>query len=131
MPKLKKKSKKKIRLFLIFLLVIALGAILYLCSDKSIKNIFIHDNNIFTDQEIIDMAGLTNYPNFFTTTGYNVKKKLLKNYYIKGIKVRKSIFRAFHIYVDEYSVLFERQSNGKVVLEKLFPNGQTMSERQL
>lgn len=117
MPKLKKKSKKKIRLFLIFLLVIALGAILYLCSDKSIKNIFIHDNNIFTDQEIIDMAGLTNYPNFFTTTGYNVKKKLLKNDYIKGIKVRKSIFRAFHIYVDEYSVLFERQSNGKVVLE--------------
>ena len=74
MPKLKKKSKKKIRLFLIFLLVIALGAILYLCSDKSIKNIFIHNNNIFTDQEIIDMADLTNYPNFFTTTGYNVKK---------------------------------------------------------
>lgn len=117
MSKLKKKSKKKIRLFLIFLLVIALGAILYLCSDKSIKNIFIHNNNIFTDQEIIDMAGLTNYPNFFTTTGYNVKKKLLKNDYIKGIKVRKSIFMAFHIYVDEYSVLFERQSNGKVVLE--------------
>lgn len=123
MPKLKKKSKKKIKFFLSFLFVITLIVILYLCCDKSTKNIFIHDNEIFTDQEIIDMASLTNYPNFFTTTGYSVKKKLLKNDYIKNVKVRKSIFMAFHIYIEEYNLLFERQSNGKIVLE----NGKEIS----
>ena len=37
------------------------------------------NNNILTDQEVIDASGLRNYPSFILTTNYSIKNKLLKN----------------------------------------------------
>ena len=116
MPKIKK--GKKLLVFILFLVILALIlGTLYFCCDTRIRNIYIYGNNITSDQEIIDMANLTDYPDFFTTLSSTIKKKILKNPYIKNVKVKKSIFLGIHIYVYEYKPLFINNNDNKIVLE--------------
>ena len=63
--------KKKLRLgriflaFLIFMLLVIIGCYIYL---KPISNIIIKNNQYLTDQEIIDMLKLNDYPSYLETT---------------------------------------------------------------
>lgn len=119
MPKKNKKKKKKkffkFLLFLLFLAFIAFLACTFL--DTSIKNIYIYDNELLTDKEIIDLAELDDYPDFYKTTSSSIKKKLLSSPYIKDVKIKKWFFNEVHIYIDEYKVLFVRVDTNKLVLE--------------
>ena len=55
-----------------------------------INNIYISNNKYLTDQEVIDSAGIRNYPSFMLTTKYQIKKKLLKNDIVEKVKIKKS-----------------------------------------
>ena len=80
--KIKKRIKFKLIPIFIFLVVatILYFSIAYLL-DTKIKNIYIYDNNILTDQEIIELAGIEDYPSFYKTLSLSIKKKIEKKLY--------------------------------------------------
>lgn len=120
MTKIKKKKRLKLIPFLLFILVIT-GAffLVDVLLDTRIENIVIKGNKIVTDQQIIDEAGLSNYPSFYKTTSYNIKKALEKNSFIKEVKIKRSFYHVITIEVSEYKVLLKKETTGKLVLENM------------
>ena len=120
MTKIKKKKRLKLIPFLLFVLVIAATFFLVdVLLDTRVENIIIKGNKIVTDQQIIDEAGLRNYPSFYKTTSYNIKKDLEKNSFIKEVKVKRSFYHVITIEVSEYKVLLKKETTGKLVLENM------------
>lgn len=120
MAKIKKKKRLKLIPFLLFVLVIT--GVFFLVDvllDTRIENIVIKGNKLVTDQQIIDEAGLSNYPSFYKTTSYNIKKALEKNAFIKEVKVKRSFYHVITIEVSEYKVLLKKETTGKLVLENM------------
>ena len=118
----KKKVKKKIKIKIIpvliaIFIVLVFAFVVRMLSYLSISNIFINGNNYLSDQEIIEQARLENYPSFINTTKYRIRKRLLKNPYIKSAKVSKKINRQVYINVVEYNILFKKEETNKIVLE--------------
>ena len=120
MAKIKKKKRLKLIPFLLFVLVIA-GAffLVDVLLDTRVENIVIKGNKLVTDQQIIDETGLSNYPSFYKTTSYNIKKALEKNSFIKEVKVKRSFYHVITIEVSEYKVLLKKETTGKLVLENM------------
>lgn len=120
MTKIKKKKRLKLIPFLLFVLVITGTFFLVdVLLDTRIENIVIKGNKIVTDQQIIDEAGLSNYPSFYKTTSYNIKKALEKNSFIKEVKIKRSFYHVITIEVSEYKVLLKKETTGKLVLENM------------
>mgnify|MGYP004715587191 FL=1 len=120
MTKIKKKKRLKLIPFLLFVLVIAATFFLVdVLLDTRVENIIIKGNKIVTDQQIIDEAGLSNYPSFYKTTSYNIIKALEKNSFIKEVKVKRSFYHVITIEVSEYKVLLKKETTGKLVLENM------------
>lgn len=118
MKKQKKKVKKGfIKFCVIILILFGIGNLVYYGFGHNIKNIYVLNNNYLSDQEIIDLAGLNTYPNFYTISSSSIKKKLKSNTLIKDVKIKKRLFNKIYIYVDEYEVLFYNQNTSKYVLE--------------
>jgi len=120
MAKIKKKKRLKLIPFLLLILVIA--GIVFLIDvllDSRVENIVIKGNKIVTDQQVIDEAKLSDYPSFYKTTSYAIKKALEKNYFIKEVKVKKSFYHVLTIEIKEYKVLLKKETTGKLVLENM------------
>jgi len=116
--KIKKKTKVKIIPILIFLLLLLI--VFFLVSffmNVKIKNIYVYGNEIITDQEVIELAKLQDYPSFFKTTSYSIEKLIKENPYIEKVKVKKSLISTVKIYVTEYKLLFINESNNRVVVD--------------
>lgn len=114
----KKKGKKLKKIVKLFLFIVVLGLILYLLynvCDTRIKNIYISGNKNISDQDIIELAKLENYPDFFRTTNSTIKKRILKDERIKSVKIKRGFFEKIYIEVEEYKMLFIY--DGKIVLE--------------
>ena len=115
-----KKKKIKIRYGRLLLALLIFGLIIYLISkylNFPIKNIFIYDNTLFTDQEIIDMAQISNYPSIITTKNTTIKKRLEKNALIKKATIVKRKLKEVHITIEENYPLFYDSTNKKVILK--------------
>ena len=118
MKKQKKKVKKGfIKFCVIILILFGIGNLVYYGFGHNIKNIYVLNNNYLSDQEIIDIAGLNDYPNFYKVSSSSIKKKLKNNILVKDVKIKKRLFNKLYIYVDEYEVLFYNQNTSKYVLE--------------
>ena len=108
------KKVKIVNILIVLLLLYMIGFYTYKVVVSPINNIFVVGNKYLTDQEIIDIAGIRNYPSFILTTKYNIKKKLLKNDLIDEVKIKKSFGRILTIELKESSPLFIY--NDKVML---------------
>ena len=116
----KKVIKRKWKLYSIsiFLLVLISSCfVMYLLFKEPIKNIYIKGNTILKDDEIISIAGLTKYPSFLTTWSNEIKIKLVKNSYIKDVKVIKKFFNTIEIEITENKPLFIKELDKKLVFE--------------
>src|SRR5574344_3059395 len=121
----KKKSKKvnrKFRIFIVcFVFALIIGFILVLLGayvfETKVKTIVVHNNEILTDNEIINIANLNNYPNYYLTTHNQIEKKLEKNSFIKNATIKKKLFFEFDIYINEYKPLFIREDINKIVFD--------------
>lgn len=118
----KKRMKKKVKIKIvpILLSLVIIGILfftLYFISLLPISNIYITGNNYLSDQEIIEQAQIQNYPSFLKTTKYRIKKRLVKNSYIKEVKVKKYMFNTIEISVAEKNILFRKDENKLLVLE--------------
>lgn len=113
-----KKRKFKLVKFLIVLLILYLFSFFsYKIIISPIKNIFILNNNYLTDQEIIDLSGLRDYPSFILMNKTKVKKKLLKNELINDVTIKKKLFGIIYIDIKENTPLFYYSNESKTVLE--------------
>lgn len=111
-----KKRKLNIKRVLILILILfVVFFLLYLLFNKKIENIYIYNNKLLSDQEIIDVAKLRNYPSYMLKSNLSIKSELLKNKYIKNVKIDKNKLKEIHIYIEEYKPLFI--NNGKTVLD--------------
>lgn len=112
--KKRKLKYKNIFLFLSFVLVLTLGLIYLL--QLPIRNIYISNNNYLTDQEIIEYAGLSDYPKTMNAFSFSIKKKLKNHPLLKTAKVTKKLFTSVYIEVIENPPLFYNSSQDKTVL---------------
>ncbi len=113
----KRRKLKLKRVFFLIVLVFALYYLIYGMTLIKVNNIIVSGNNILTDQEIIESSKLKKRPSFLLTSSSSIKKKLLKNDYIKKAKVNKGLF-SIKIIVIERRVLFI-YNNEKVTIDKV------------
>jgi cell division septal protein FtsQ len=102
-----KKRKLKIKNIFITLIILTLLALIIIDIAKlPVKNIYIKGNNILTDKIIIDLADLEEYPPYINTFFTNIKKKLLKNDYIKDVSIKRTLSRKIYLEIEEYDPIF-------------------------
>ena len=113
--KKRKLNKKRFGIFLvIFLLFIFL---IYKIYGTNISNIYIKGNYYLTDQDIIDISGLRDYPKSIYNLPYKIENNLQKNKYILSSKVgMKGFFNKIYINVEENYPLLDYQIEDKTVL---------------
>ena len=113
-----KRIFRRILVFLLFLIILfGMLLIVYFVFGNNIKNIYIYDNNILSDQEIIEIAKIEDYPDWYTTSTLSIRKRLEGNVLIKDAKVKKKFFLQVHIYIEEHNPLFINSENQKIVLD--------------
>lgn len=113
-------KKKKLRLLPFFIFIIVITIIVFVCLfvlDTKVKNIIITGNKVLHDDEVIDLAGLTDYPSFYKTLNISIKNDISKNPIIKSVDINRSFYHVIEIEIEEYQILYKREDNGKYVLE--------------
>ena len=103
MSKKKKKNGILKKNFFVFLLcfMLIVGLVYYILK-MPVHNIYIKNNNIVSDDEIIELAGLENYPSFLLTRSSDIKKNIKKSPYIETVDVKKEFGNIVSISVWEY-----------------------------
>ena len=86
-------------------------------SSTRISNIYIKGNNYLTDQQIIDISKLKNYPLSIKNTCNKIEKRLEKNININSAKITKNfLLNKVNIEVEENYPLFYYESEKKTIL---------------
>ena len=120
--KKKKKNKKKI-IFKILIIIIILGSLIFYFKNMKIKNIYVTGNNNLKDQEIIELAGINNYPNLFQTSSRKIEKKIKLNPLIDSVKVKKTFLGKITINIKEHNLLLKNEIDNTIYLD----NGQKIT----
>lgn len=113
--KVKKRKLKVKRIILLFIIIALIIVSIYFIKQIPVKNIYILNNNIISDKEVIELSGLTNYPSYLEIDSKKIKNKLLKNSYIKNVKVEKKILFKVYITIEENKII--AIYNNKLLLE--------------
>ena len=119
-PNKVKKKKLKLHYGRLFIAFLILALIIYIINTYlkfPIKNIYIYNNKIYSDQQIIDMAGLTDYPSIIGTSNLSIAGKLEKDIFIKKVKVTKRKLKEVHIEIEENYPLFYNSTSKKTILK--------------
>lgn len=127
MKKTKKKRKlKKIRFLFLLFFIVGISFAFIKLFDVRIYSIKIKGNKILTDQEVIETAKLEDYPSFFETLSYTIKKRLLKNNYIESVKVNKG-FLSVNITIKEKKILYiDKETNYKYTYNSKFKDDKSI-----
>lgn len=105
------------KILTIFIVIFVGLFLVFKILNTKITNIEIKGNSILSDQEIIDLAGIRNYPNSLAHSSISIKKKLKKNIYIDSVKVKKSNFlKKVTITVKENRALFYYAPDNQTLL---------------
>lgn len=114
------KKKRKILYGRIFLALAILFALIYLfimLIPQKIQTIHVSGNEFLTDQEVLEIAELEDYPSTFTHYRFKIKKDLERSNLITKATVKKHWFYEVSIQVVENRPLFYDTSKKKTVLE--------------
>lgn len=116
----KTKKKLKVKVLPLLLLILIVGLLIgtyYLLSLIPIQNIYISGNTYLTDQEVIELAEIEDYPSFLQTTISSMKKKVKKSDYIQTISIKKKLWAKVYLRIEERNLLFRIEDTGKIVLD--------------
>ena len=120
--KKKKKNKKKI-ILKILIIIIILGSLIFYFKNMKIKNIYVTGNNNLKDQEIIELAGINNYPNLFQISSRKIERKIKLNPLIDSVKVKKTFLGKITINIKEYNLFLKNEIDNTIYLD----NGQKIT----
>ena len=82
-----------------------------------IQNILIQGNKLLSDMEIMELAGVSDYPSFYLATTISIQRRLKSNPLIQTVQVKRSFYHVLTIKVKEATILYKNLSTGKYVLE--------------
>ena len=99
----KKVNLKKIVITFLIIGLLVLSVVYFI--HIPIKNIYITGNSFVSDKTIIETAELEDYPPFINTYFLDIKGNLLKNEYIKSVKIIRKFPSKIIIEVEEYKPL--------------------------
>ena len=119
MPKKKNKKRRKIkynRILLLIAIIVIIGFFIYQFLKLNITNIYIHGNNLLSDQYIIEHAKIDNYPSTFINYSKKIENILKKETLIKKVKIKKTFFTKVHIYIEEEKALFYNKNTNETIL---------------
>lgn len=125
------KSKTKKRKIRYDRIIIFLGIIIFivLCFtyilNVKISNIYVSGNEYLTEQQIIEIAGISDYPSTLQNLSFQIIERLKNDILIKDSKVVKKGFTKVYIEVEENRPLFYYEYNNKTILL----DGQTVSDK--
>ena len=116
------RTRKKFKIFVLIVAILMLLGIIIglLCSyvfDIKTKAVIIHNNDIVTDEEILELADIKDYPNFFKFNTRTIEKRLEDNPFIKEAEIRRGLYFQLHFYITENKPLFIREDTNKIVFE--------------
>ena len=114
-----KKQKRKIRYdrILIFLAIVLIivGFFTFLFNLK-ITNIVIKNNNYLTDQEIIELGRISDYPKSLANSSSEIANRIKQRVLIKDVKVTKKFLTKVYIEVVENKPLFYYNHTNQTIL---------------
>lgn len=114
---IKKRKLNKKRLFIFLIVFLLFICLIYKVFNTNITNIYIKGNSFLSDQEIIDISGLKDYPNSIKNMSFNIEKKLDENKFVLSSKVyKKGFLSKVYISVKENYPLFYYQPEVKTIL---------------
>ena len=113
----KKNKKRKFLRFIIIILILVL--LVFIVLNLKIKNIYVIGNDILTDQEIIELAGIENYPKLFEKSCNSIKSKIELSPYIENVKVKKNLLGKVTIEVSEYNLLLKDETDNYIYISSL------------
>ena len=96
-----------------------MGILLFLILNQQIKNIYVINNSILSDQEIIELAGIENYPKLFSISSRSIQNKIKISPYVEKVKVRKNLFGKIEIEIFEYDLLLKDVTDNQIYLSNL------------
>ena len=99
--KVKKKRIKVKNVIITLLILLLLGFTSYDIITMPIKNIYIINNDIVSDKEILESLNIIDYPSFVKTI-FSIKKNKINNPYIKNFTVKKKLINKLYIEIEEY-----------------------------
>ena len=112
----KKKTKIKLRGFIIVLIMILLGVLVFFgYRSLKVKNIYVTGNNLIKEYKIIELASLKEYPYLYQVSTSNIEKDIETNPLVKSVKVKKTLLGKITIELEENRVLYQ-DKDGKYVL---------------
>ena len=116
----KKKKKKKLRLnykgiFKLTVSILFLVLVILYFLNLKIKNIYIEGTTNLKDVEIIETAGIKDYPEIYKLKINKIKKDLMALPLVSDVKIKRSIFGKLTIIIKEDKVLFYNNQEGKYI----------------
>lgn len=122
----KKRKIKKKAIFGSIGLVLIIFLVIFSLYQIKITNIYIIGNDILSDQKIMKIAKIDNYPKSLENPSITIKKRLEKNDYIKKAKVeKKGLLNEVYITIEENKPLFYYKIKDKVILS----NGKQVDDK--
>lgn len=119
MTKVKRVKKRKLNVKALIILLLILYLIImffYTIFTNPIKNIYIKNTTLLKDNEIIDIAGIKNYPSWFKVNKRKIEKKIKSLELVDSVKVKKTLNGKLIIDIKESIPLFYNRNTEKVVL---------------
>ncbi len=118
--RVKKVRRLNVKALIILLLIIYI-IVMFLCTliNRPITNIYINNTNLLTDNEIIEISGIKDYPPIFKVSVKKIEDKIKKLELVNDVKVKKTIGGKLIIDVDEAIPLFYNRNTDKVYLSNL------------
>ena len=115
--KIVKRRIKYSRIFVVLIILFLIVSLILKITSLKITNIYISGNEILKDQEIIDIAKLSDYPKTIKNSTWTIEDRLNKNPLIKKSKVSKENLTIIKIEVEENKPIFYNTMTSKTILE--------------
>ena len=113
---MKKRVKRRFNplkfLSFIAFIIICYFLTMYLLDIKT-KNIIVLNNNYYSDEKIIETAGIEKYPKFILLNTNKIKKKLLKLDLIENATIKKKWNFVLELTIKEKKILYLVRSENK------------------
>lgn len=119
-------KKRKLKVFkLLFILMVTFGLFfgVYIYLKLPILNLIVNGSAYLSDDYILEIAGLKDYPSFWLTNMNKVEKKLKKSDYIVSADIKRKWYHIVTVNIEENKALFSKENEqGKIV----FSSGDTL-----
>lgn len=116
-------KKRKLKVVSLLLILVVIGAIsglffgVYCYLKLPIVNLIVSGNEYLSDDYILKLGELENYPSFWLTNMSKIEKKLEKSSYIRKVDIDRSFYHVLTINVTENRALFVKETDSKIVFE--------------